>query len=190
MNDRNQFIIALLIVLGTLGYGVWQWNETSALNLEANQLQSTVGMLTLESTQLAGDYQDIKKDVSVARAVSSQELAQVFPSTENLNDLTRLFDNFSVKNNFESNPFFISQVTYQPPVMPEGALYQYVPVDMSVTCSKKNLSKFLEYVETSGSLEGQVRLMSVQDLSLSYPNEYGGTYTAQITLNAYFAQDL
>ena len=190
MKDRTQFIIGLLIILGTIGYGVWQWDQTSTLIVEANQLQSQITTLTSDSKTLATDYQGIKKDVSAARTVSSQELAQVFPSTEAISDLTRLLDSFSVKNNFESNPFFISQITYQAPVTPDGALYQYVPVAMSVTSSKKNLSKFLEYVESSGSLEGQVRLMSVEDLSLNYPTEYGGTYSAQITINAYFAQDL
>lgn len=190
MTDRHKIYIALFIILGTIAYGVWQWSQSSALNVEANQLQTEVTNLTGTSTQLAGDYQDIKKDVSAARATSAQELAQVFPTGENLSDLTRLLDNFSVKNNFENNPFFISQVTYQAPVTPDGALYQYVPVSMDVTTSKKNLSKFLEYVESSGSLEGEVRLMSVQNLTLDYPSEYGGTYDVRIDLNAYFAQDL
>ncbi len=190
MNDRHKIYIALLIMLGTLAYGVWQWNELSALNIQAKFLQSEVTNLTSESTQLASDYQGIKKEVSAARATSSQELAQVFPARENLSDLTRLLDNFAVKTNFENNPFFISQMTYQSPTTPEGAFYQYVPVSMSVTTSKKNLSKFLEYVESSGSLEGEVRLMGVENLRLSYPTEYGGTYDVLIDLNAYFAQGL
>ncbi len=190
MNDRHKIYLALLIMLGTLAYGVWQWNDMSALNIQADQLQTEVSSLTAESTQLASDYQDIKKDVNAARATSAQELAVVFPTRENLSDLTRLLDAFSVKNNFENKPFFISQVSYQEAVTPEGALYQYVPVSMSVTASKSNLSKFLEYVESSGSLEGEVRLMSVENLTLNYPKEYGGTYSVNIDLNAYFAQGL
>lgn len=190
MTDRHKIYIALLIILGTILYGVWQWNQLSTLNVQANQLQSAITNLTTESTQLAGDYQGIKKDVSAARSTSAQELAQVFPTTENLSDLTRLLDNFAVKNNFENNPFFISQVTYQEPTAPDGAMYQYVPVSLSVTSSKKNLSKFLEYVESSGSLEGEVRLMSIQNLTLDYPAQYGGTYDVRIDLNAYFAQSL
>lgn len=190
MTDRHQFILAALILMGTLVYGVWQWNERSALNIEATSLQSQVTNLSEESAQLASAYQSIKKDVQAARATAAQELNQVFPTQESLSELTRLLDSFAVKNNFANNPFFVSNVNYQNSVAPEGTLYQYVPVSMEVSTSKKNLSKFLEYVETSGSLEGEVRLMSVQELSVNYPNEYGGVFEARIQLNAYFAQAL
>lgn len=190
MTDRHQFMLAGLVLLGTLAYGVWQWNETSALKIQADQLQTEVTNLTSESAQLALDYQDIKKEVSVARETAAQELDQVFPTSENLSELTRLLDEFSVKNNYESNPFFISQLSYQTAVTPDGALYQYVPVSLTVSTSEKNLSKFLEYVESSGSLEGEVRLMSVQDLTVTYPDEYGGEFQVRINLNAYFAQAL
>lgn len=190
MNERHKFILSLLIVLGTLAYGVWQWNYGSALNVEAQALQSQLSNLTTESTQLANDYQGIKKGANAVRETSAQALTQVFPTSENLSDLTRLFDSFSVKNNFTSNPFFISSVTYQEPQQPDGAFYQYIPVSMQVTSSRKNLSKFLEYVENSGSLEAEIRLMSVENLSISYPKEYGDTYDVQINLNAYFALDL
>jgi uncharacterized protein YoxC len=187
MNDRHKIYLALLLLLGTIVYGVWQWNVSTALAIEAKQLQTEVNNLTTESTELATDYQSIKKDVSEARSTASQELSQVFPAGESLSDLTRLFDTFSVKNNFQGNPFFISQLNYASPKTPDGATYQYVPVSMSVSTSKKNLSKFLEYIESSGSLEGEVRLMGVENMNISYPSEYGGTYAVNFDLNAYFA---
>lgn len=190
MNDRHRFILALFVLLGTLGYGVWQWNVGEVIAIQAGQLQTDVSTLTSTSSSLAADYQSIKKTVSIARESSVQELLQVFPTNEDLSDLTRLLDTFAVKNNFDNNPFFISSLNYQTVVTPEAATYRYVPVSMTVTTSRKNLSKFLEFVENSGSMEGQVRLMSVQELSVDYPSEYGGTYEARITLNAYFAQGL
>lgn len=190
MNDRQKIILAVFILLVTLGYGAWQWQVNNTLTADAAELQNELSTLTVSSRELATEYQDIKKDVSSARETSAQELDQVFPSDENLSDLTRLLDDFAVKTNFENNPFFISEISYQKVTAEEGARYQYVPVTLNVTTSKKNLSKFLEYVESSGSMEGQVRLMSIQDLTLNYPEEFGGTYSAEIHLNAYFAQSL
>jgi len=190
MNDRHRFILALFILLGTLAYGIWQWNTGTALAIQAGQLQTDVSTLIRTSSGLASEYQTIKKSVSVARESSAQELTQVFPTSENLSDLTRLLDTFAVRNNFDNNPFFIGSLNYQKAITPEGAPYQYVPVSMSVTTSKKNLGKFLGFVETSGSMEGQTRLMSVEDFSVDYPSEYGGAYEVRITINAYFAQAL
>lgn len=190
MRERNAVILGIFVLLGTIAYGVFQWNERSALLLEADALSTEIANLNTLSKQLTEDYQVIKVEVSAERETSEQEIDLVFPTEEDLTNLTRLFDDFSVKNNFESNPFFISNITYQKSVTSDDGAYRYVPITLAVESSKKNLSKFLEYVESSGSLEGEVRLMSVEDMTLTYPDEYGGMYEARLTLYAYFSQEL
>jgi len=190
MNDRHQFMLALLILLGAITYGVFQWSEREALVLEANSLATEANNLTSESKALTENYQTIKAAVTADRETADQELALVFPTDEDLTTLTRLFDDFAVMNNFDTKPFFISSITYGTVASSEDGTYRYVPVDLDVSASKNNLSKFLAYIENSGSLEGEIRLMSVGDLSITYPEEFGGTYEAQITVNAYFSQDI
>lgn len=114
----------------------------------------------------------------------------VFPTEENLTDLTRLFDDFSVTNNYAENPFFISSLTYDSAQISEDGQYRYLPIQMSLVSSKKNFNEFLEFVNTSGSMEGQVRLMSIEDIRINYPAEYGGSYEIQLDLNAYFSKEL
>lgn len=190
MNDRHQFILAILVVLGVVTYGVFQWSERTALILEADSLATQANNLTSESKKLTENYQTIKAEVTADRETAAQELALVFPTNEDLTTLTRLFDTFEGVNNFDTNPFFISGITYDAAKTSEDGSYRYVPVSMSLTSSKKNLSEFLEYIETSGSLEGEVRLMSVEDMSITYPEEFGGTYEARVTVDAYFSQEL
>lgn len=189
MTERHKVILAILIVLGTIAYGVFQWTERSALLIEAESLSQEAANLTSLSKTLTENYQTIKADVAAARETSLQQLELVFPTDEDLTTLTRLFDDFSVKNNFESNPFFISDISYETAVTADDGTYRYLPVNMTVESSKKNLSKFLEFIETSGSLEGEVRLMNVSEMNVTYPDEYGGTFEARITLDAYFSKE-
>lgn len=190
MSDRNKFIVGLLIILMTIGYGVFQWFEREALTLEANQLNTEASNLTAIKDKLTEDYDSIKVEVSASRETAAQELAVVFPTKEDLTALTRLLDQFAASNNFPSNPFFISSLSYEDAKVSDTGNYRYVPLRLSIEASKKNLSKFLEYVESSGSLEGEVRLMTAEDMKIQYPADFGGSYEIQIELNAYFSQEI
>lgn len=190
MSDRNKFILGLLILMGAVALGVFEWNEREALLIRADQLNTEALTLTATSDALKDDYEAIKVEVTAARETATQELSVVFPTKEDLTVLTRLFDDFAVSNNFDTNPFFISSLSYEAAQTPEGSSYRYVPLRLSITTSKKNLSEFLEYIESSGSLEGEVRLMSVEDLSIQYPQEFGGSYEVEVEINAYFSQEI
>lgn len=188
MNDRNKFIFGLFLILVTVSYGVYQWYERDALNVKADQLSTEASNLTAEIDQLKEAYDAVKVEVTAERETAAQEMAVVFPLDEDLTTLTRLFDTFAVQKNYEGNPFFISSITYGDEEVGETGNYRYLPVRIDFTSSKKNLSKFLEYIETSGSLEGEIRLMSIEDMQITYPTEFGGTYEVQAEINAYFSQ--
>jgi len=186
MNNRHQFILGLVLLIGALGVGVWQFSLMQANIVTTDSMKSQINNLAVEKATLIEEYQSIKTDVAEERDSSAQELALVFPTDENLTSLTRLFDEFATKNNFNSNPFFISNINYKSEVASDDESYFYVPVNLTMTTSKKNLTKFLEYVESSGALEGEVRLMSVEDFTVNYPAEYGGTYDVNMELFAYY----
>lgn len=192
MNDRHQLFIGLFVLALAACLGVWQWSELQGIKESTAALQSEVTNLTSFSKTLADDYKEIKVEVTEARDESEQALSQVFPRSEDLTALTRMFDEYSVKNNFESNPFFISTIQYAGNKEGEAASSSYRSLDLNLSAesSKKNLSKFLEMIENSGSLEAETRLMSVESLTLSYPSEYGGTYEVRAEIRAYYAPAL
>jgi hypothetical protein len=189
MKDRTKLYIGIFLLLTATAVGVWQWNEMQANLITADELASEASVQNAIKTNLIGDYQDIKVEVDESRVQALQEVDLVFPTDENLTSLTRLFDDFAVTNNFESNPFFISSINYQDAKDVE-AEYRYLPVSLTVDTSSKNLGEFLEFIETSGSLESEVRLMSVEEMTVNYPSEYGGIYNVKFTINAYFSQEL
>ncbi len=186
MTDRNKFILGLAVLALTLILGAWQFSESHALKVDTNSFNKQITLLNASKQKLDAQYQEIKVATNKTRSSSEQEITYVLPVAEDITELTRLLDEFAAKNNFSSNPLFISNVIYGKNAAVEGTTYSYVPLTLSMTSSKKNLLKFLGFVEGSGNLESQVRLMSIENLSLRYPKEYGGTYEAQITLNAYF----
>ncbi|MFA6023769.1 MAG: hypothetical protein WC777_00930 [Candidatus Gracilibacteria bacterium] len=190
MNDRRQIFLGLFILLVSALYGVYQWNQREALQISANTLNTQAVSLNMEYAELQEQYSYIKVESGAAREVAAQELSVVFPTSEDLTMLTRLLDDFAVRNNFEGNPFFISSLSYETAKASEDGQYRSVPVRLSITSSKKNLGEFLEFIENSGSLEAGVRLMSIEDLKIQYPLEFGGTYDIQVDLNAYFSQEI
>lgn len=189
MKDKQKLIAGSVILVLTIALGVWQFMAMQDFNARTDVANTTAANLTKTSKELTQSYQDIKVDVVSARDEAEQSLRLVFPTDENLTDLNRMFDDFSTRNNFKSSPFFMSSVKYgQAEETEEG--YRFVPVDVTVESSKRNLNKFLEFIEQSGSLENEVRLMDIQNMVVTYPDEFGGTYKVRFTLNAYFSQDL
>ena len=155
--------------------------------IQLDTLTDSAGNLRIEKEALFDDYQAIKSEVNTVRESSNQQLERVFPTEEGLTNLNRLFDDFAVKNNFSSNPLFISNIVYQQARKVEDSNYSVVPMVVSVTSSRKNLDKFLEFVEMSGSLESEIRLMSIEEMTLNYPAVYGDSYTARFLIYAYYS---
>lgn len=185
MSDKVKLVIGLIILAGAVGIGVWQWGVMQDYSARLDAATTQSAQLTIENKKLTESYQEIKADIVDARETAEQALSLVYPVGEDITNFTRLIDNFAAKNNFSSNPFFVSNMSYQnSEVTDEGT--HYVPVSMTVTTSSKNFSKFLEYVEDSGSLESEVRLMSIEDMNVTYPEEYGGAYIVRFTIYAYF----
>ena len=186
MTERRKFIIGLIILLVGTGFSLWQWTNLRAHQVEITRFNTEAANLRLLRSNLDEQYQGIKVDIVDDRDSLEQAINLVFPREESLTNLTRMFDDFAVRNNFSSNPFFISNLSYSAAQDDGNQSYSYVPVSLSFTTSRKNLNKFLEFVETSGSLEAGTRLMEIEDMSLSYPNEYGGTFSVRMTVRAYF----
>jgi Tfp pilus assembly protein PilO len=190
MKNKQQSIFGGILILLALGLGIWQWGVRQNNVDLVESYEQEISLMTASISSYTDTYQDVKVRVNESRETALQEVALVFPNEESITDLTRMLDDFAVRNNFSTNPFFISNLQYQSAQEVEDGDYRYVPVSMNITSSSKNLNKFLEFIASSGSLEGETRLMSIEDLTIQYPSEYGGTYELKVLLNAYFSQEL
>lgn len=190
MNERHKFITGMIIATIAVVGGIWQWNELAAMQVETNTFATDASNLTNTKSEIVKQNESLKGEINKLREGSGEELEAVFPTSEDITTLTRLFDTFSVQNNFPTNPFFIGNINYEAATAAEGTTYRYVPVNLSLTASRKNLDKFIEFIETSGSLESGVRLMSIDDMRIVYPEEFGGDYNAEFKIKAYFSQEI
>lgn len=186
MSERHKIMIGAFLLTLALTLGVWQFFVLRGHQITVENLGSNLKSLQSIQSSLATDFQKIKSELTDIRQVSQQDYNVIFPLDADVTDLNRFLDDFAAKNNFESNPFFVSNLNYQSVLKAET--HQILPFSMSVTTSKKNLVKFLSLIEDSGTLPSGTRLMSVEELSIVYPGEFGGAYEARLNLNAYFAQ--
>lgn len=186
MTDRQQFIAGLVILGLTLVLGLWQWSNFRGNQILRDAYQDDAQNLTVARGQLTDEYFEIRAQLQEDREIAQKSIDSVLPTGEELTSLSRLLDDFAVRNNFSSNPFFISNMSFQNPVQVEDNVLAYTPVSFSFESSRSNLSKFMEFVEQSGSLGSGVRLMSLDNLSVGYPQEYGGAYTIRMNARAYF----
>lgn len=178
-------LIAALIILGFVGYyGYTKYSALSAVNERLTQADSILFDLEQENSEVLDQYQDAKKDYVESYGENIEKLSMILPIEEDLTALTRMLDDFSFENHYDSNPFFISQMTYSEITEAEG--YRVLPITMTIESSEKNFSKFLEYIEASGSLESGVRLMSIEGMNIQTGEDK--ILKVQLSINAYLQQ--
>ncbi|MBT5016055.1 hypothetical protein HN748_04325 [Candidatus Peregrinibacteria bacterium] len=177
-------LVLALIVLGATGYyGYTRFNELTDVNEQLALADNILLELEQESGDALDEYTDAKKDYVETYDANTEKISTILPYDEDLTSLTRVLDDFAFENHYSSNPFFISQMSYGTVTETEDG-YRVLPINMTVEASEKNFNKFLEFIETSGSLESGVRLMSVETLTLQV-NEDDETMRVQLSLNAY-----
>ncbi len=175
-------LILALIVLGAVGYYSYtSYSDLSSINTKLAIADNTLLELEQESNEVLDDYQDAKKDYVETYDANTEKISAILPSGEDLTSLTRILDDFAFENHYDSNPFFISQMSYGS--LTEQDTYRVLPISMTVEASERNFSKFLEFIETSGSLESGVRLMSVESINLQMSED--DVLRVQLSLNAY-----
>lgn len=190
MTERHKFIAGLLILLIAGAFGAWQWSILQGMQISTAQMNVDVSNLTAIKNAEQGSNQSSKTEVNALRTTSLEELAAVFPTDEDITALTRLFDEFAVKNNYPNNSFFISNIDYDAQINEEEGGYRSITLSVSLTGSRKNLDKFVEFIESSGALESGVRLMSVEDMRIVYPSDATSDYSAEFSIKAYFSQEI
>lgn len=190
MKNKNKLILGGLIVFAATILAVWQGSVMRANTITFNTLNEEAANLRVVQDQLIARHQDIKKEVAQTRLDSAQDLALILPTEENITSLNRLFDDFQAQNDFAENPFFINSVNYQEASTSVEGEYRYVSFTMNVDSSKKNLLKFIDFVEQSGALDSGIRLMSIESMNINFPSQPTEPYSVNMTLNAYFTREI
>jgi hypothetical protein len=180
-------LIVALIIISVVGYyGYTKYVELSEVNGQLAQADNILFDLESENADAMDEYQEAKKDSVEDADENAEKLSSILPADEDLTALTRMLDDFAFENHYDSNPFFISQMSYSTVEEDEG--FRVLPISMTVETSERNFSKFLEYVESSGSLESGVRLMSIEAVNIQ-TGEEEDVLRVQLSVNAYLQSE-
>ena len=114
------------------------------------------------------------------------ELEKVFPLDADKTNFTRFIDDYFFRNNFLSNEIFLKSMVYGNPTA--GDDYYVLPVSMSITSSKTNFMNFLKFVESSGAIQSNVRVMDIKSIDVTFREDEKNArlYDYRISLNIYY----
>ncbi|HCW32137.1 MAG: hypothetical protein UT55_C0031G0005 [Candidatus Peregrinibacteria bacterium GW2011_GWE2_39_6] len=178
------FIAALILFSVTGWYGYSKYTTLATIKTDLAQADEILQNLETENSAVTQEYQTTMKTAIDNIITNEQKIKTIFPQQEKITDLTRMLDDFASKNHYSGNPFFINQLTYSEiKDIPEKG-YQILPITMTIDTSEYNFAKFLEYIETSGSLETGVPLMAINAISLQLQDEEN-TLRVQLSASAF-----
>ncbi len=184
IKNKIETVLSLILLVGLALFGYFKITDY----LDLNNYNKDLSAAAIEINSEIGDQEDPLAEAKLVfqetNDAKTEEASGVFPAEEDISSLTRAFDEFSVSNNFSNNPFFISNINYKESEEPESGDYMILPITMKIDASESNFQKFLEYIETSGNLDNQIRLMSIEDISINLSNDDEMSFDLEI--NAYF----
>jgi len=188
-NIRAYLVLCLVVMLGTFALGYFKYSEYKVVKAAVVENETYLADLKKDVTDEKVIFQTAKDGYSKLSDEIYSGLKGVFPPSDSYTELTRAFDVLESKLNRAKDPFVISNIDYQDVQTSEDGTYKYLPLRMTITASNDNFTKFLQYIEESGTLSDKIRLMDVQSINLSLSEESEDdvkTINFSIKINAYF----
>ena len=195
--NRNMLIylaafIVLIVTLGLHSYPKYQeLIETRA------QIVTTEG----EIQQLKTNIESARRDLSTLevtleglRKERGPLVDAVFPVNENIEDLTRFLEAYSVGLQ-KFGTMELNTISFKPPTFTEN--YGVTEINMAIQCNQVNLVKFMQMLNDSGSLNEAnffnnrpVRLMRIENIDVTIPDRDAlssdALYSADLRVSAFF----
>lgn len=185
-NDRF-FLILSIIMLIVTGYFSFKYYMTlSQVKADIVAFDKVEKILAKNLSDSSVDF-TTKTDLFTERSSEHlAELEKVFPLDADKTNFTRFIDDYFFRNNFLSNEIFLKSMVYGNPVA--GDEFYELPVSMSITSSKTNFMNFLKYVESSGAIQSNVRVMDITSIDVTFREDDSGgrLYDYRISLNIYY----
>lgn len=196
MIERKQRIqiksYALLCVVLLISVGVYsftKWQDYSLAKEGVLENNKYVEIIKVKAAEEKDKYENEKPVFNQINKEVSKNLKTIFPVEDDYKNLTRQFDSFETKLSKKNSMFEISNIEYQEPGVLET--YSVLPVRMTIRSSRENFTKFLHYIENSGALNGDVRLMDIVSIRINFEDSQEESVKAKIVnfsvqINAYF----
>lgn len=166
------FLLALVILGGSIVYGVTQMkilnSEKQAIADNAVRRVELAGLLEKQQAQYKTLAElRVSKDEAFLAAIG-----EVLPPDENYIELTKTFDDFFAENDKPASPIFNDSLRYGKgePVKGRNGV-SVLPVSLNLEATRDNFFRFLDFVNQSGLLETGRRLMEINSIQLTFPED-------------------
>ncbi len=183
------YTILCVLFVGLIGvYTYFKWVDYGLYKEAVAQNETVIQDLKSQTVSEKSEYQNQKKIFDDLSDGINASLKEVFPAGDSYTELTRAFDHFESETDRNNNKFVISNIEYQDVQVSEDGAYKYLPLRMTISSSEENFTKFLQYIEKSGSLLDKVRLMDIQSIHMSFDDSENssGVINFSVKINAYF----
>lgn len=198
-----QFAIISLVILAIGGYfGYRNYTEyqatQSAFEAETNQLSQ----LKAAADKNNSEYLALKKTFDAQNSGVNQSIDIILPPNEDFTTLARKLDEYFINTSGQPNALFLSDLRFNPPRVDDQSEFGVLPFAMTIAGNDSGFRDFLNYIEQTGDLNGQTRLLDISSMNFSFAsNENSDASTidgvttqalptkeisASINLNAYF----
>ncbi|MBT6068908.1 hypothetical protein HOG48_04085 [Candidatus Peregrinibacteria bacterium] len=184
--NNRFFVILSAILFIVLGYFSYVYlSELYTVKSDIAKLESIETMLSANLSDATVDYTSKTELYTERRKSHLAELNKVFPFEAEKTNFTRFIDDYFFRNNFSKNEIFVKNMIFGRATSTEG--YTVLPVSLSITSSKGNFMNFLKFVESSGALSSNTRLMDIQSIDVTFRDaDDGQLYDYRISLNVYY----
>ena len=185
------YVLLILIIVGAAGfYGYKMWTDYDFLKQGFSKNEAAAEALKTLETDEQSTYEEKKPEFKDFTDMVNKNIIAIFPSDEQYTTLTKKMDDIEAQLSTPSNPIEISNITFQKPVKIEG--YSLLPLRMTVKSSQPNFLKFLKLIESSGSVDSELRLMDIPSIRLNFEDiispegKDNKVLDFTVQLNAYF----
>ncbi|MGL5830864.1 MAG: hypothetical protein ACRCZE_01820 [Candidatus Altimarinota bacterium] len=192
------YIVAILLTVGIggyYGYNGFMEYQTSTANLSEGE--ANLNDLRVKSDLASTNYRNLRNDLELQNSTVNQAIEKILPTSENFTALARELDSYFLRNTTLTNPIFLSDLRFNTPIVTEENNYAVLPLSMSVSGTEIAVENFLKYVENSGDLTNKTRLLSIDNLGLSFgeiaeegPAMGTRSVNASIQMSAYFQKPI
>lgn len=167
--SKIYLILALLVLASAVAYGIFQYQIFQAESQAIEDNNARLTALTSTAQKAGVEFKQFAEDRSKRQAELTKKLANILPPDENYTDLTRQLDNYFIENDKVGNPFFQSSLRFGKGAIVAGISgVSALPVSMNLEGTRDNFYKFLNFVNSSGSLETGTRLMDIYSIQLNF----------------------
>lgn len=195
------YVLITLLALAIGGYfGYMYFNEYLATKGAFEESTNQLSQLKAAADKSNNDYLALQKDLDTQNSSVNQSIDKILPSTEDFTTLARELDRYFI-NNSQSNSLFLSDLRFNQPRVEAQSEFGVLPFAMTISGSDSSFRAFLNYVEQTGDLNGQTRLLDISSMNFSFANNDNSgtsnsgttptkTISASLNLNAYFQKPI